>query len=314
MLRPLCRRDDRRPPPSSPPLSSPNHPQGGRSSLRSGFGEQTLAGKKSQPSFGFGSSVRDAASRQYLSRDQTKAMQGNNSQGAIYRAPTSMGRQADSTYASAPAVGMGAGKRPPMHRTDGNPGPGHYRQTSVAYGPQASSKVPTAPRIAFAAATRDDALKVFQEDADKAYYGLGSPGPCAYPVAPVDKLSTKQTGARVPFSTANRFEDNATRWARQVPGAGHYPVPTALGKQALSTRVSAGTARIGKGTRDAATKATMGVMGEHSPGPGARGGLATSMGRQVASTKVSRPSMSFARSERRTVDVNDTPGPGSYYA
>jgi hypothetical protein len=39
----------------------------------------------SNPSFGFGSSVRDASLHQYLSPEHAKAMSGNNSQGPVYK-------------------------------------------------------------------------------------------------------------------------------------------------------------------------------------------------------------------------------------
>lgn len=39
----------------------------------------------SNPSIGFGSSVRDASLHQYLSPEHAKAMSGNNSQGPVYK-------------------------------------------------------------------------------------------------------------------------------------------------------------------------------------------------------------------------------------
>jgi hypothetical protein len=57
--------------------------------LRSGFGKQTLGRDPSAPSFGFGSSNRDAGLKLYASADHDKAKVrssgGNQSQGAVYK-------------------------------------------------------------------------------------------------------------------------------------------------------------------------------------------------------------------------------------
>ena len=147
--------------------------------------------------------------QQYLSADHAKVMSGNNSQGPIYRVLSAMGHQSESTYKTAPINSFGTeprlpkvsirgshsdehAPRPPQHITSilaplsvqppnrQVPGPGTYKVPSTAYGSQVVSAVSTAPRIVFGSSTRDQAIKVYQEDADKAFFGLGSPGPCAY--------------------------------------------------------------------------------------------------------------------------------------
>ncbi|CAG9463912.1 unnamed protein product [Pedinophyceae sp. YPF-701] len=151
----------------------------GRQGLRSGFGSQPLSTKSSNPSFGFGSSVRESSLKQYISGDHAKVMPGNNSQGPIYKTTSAMGPQAESRYQSSGLYSFGTAPRLPKPGKKQVPGPGAYKAVR-GYGDQPLSTKTTAARMAFGTATRDAAIKVYQEDADKAYYGLGSPGPCAY--------------------------------------------------------------------------------------------------------------------------------------
>jgi hypothetical protein len=59
----------------------------------------------SNPSFGFGSSVRDASLHQYLSPEHAKAMSGNNSQGPVYKVYVSVQTAAAEQAAGVVALG-----------------------------------------------------------------------------------------------------------------------------------------------------------------------------------------------------------------
>jgi len=249
-------------------------------------------------------------------------MSGNNSQGPIYKVATAMGHQAESTYKTAPIRSFGTEPRLPKPPLRQVPGPGTYKMGSTSHGNQILSNIGTAPRIAFGASTRDQALKIYQEDADKAYFGLGSPGPCAYKVSSMmgkQVSSTKASAGAAKMGTGDRFKYEHVRRAKELPGAGQYKLDPAVGRQTMSTRKTMPTAKFGTSTRDGMKKQFIsvehekGTYGENSPGP-VTAGPNTSMGKQTLSRKKTKPSWGFGTAERKTVQVTSTPGPGAYWA
>ena len=101
-------------------------------SLRSGFGDQPLSHRASAPAAGFGSSSRDAYSKQYASAEANRAAvrsRGNidNPLGACYAVPDTLAKQVLSTLPSPPRVRFGTGKRPGMAEKTDAPGPGAYK-------------------------------------------------------------------------------------------------------------------------------------------------------------------------------------------
>lgn len=291
-------------------------------SLRSGFGTQPLSTKDSQPVIGFGSSVRDAASKQYLSADHAKVMGGNNSQGPIYQTPSAIGVQHESTVETAPMSSFGTEARLPKPANRTAPGPGAYTLRSTVYGPQLLSGTATAAKAPFGSSTRDHAVKVYQEDADKAYYGLGSPGPCTYKVYSMHGRqleSTKDSSGVTKIGKSQRFDYAEMKRAAETPGAGQYRLRGAVGTQSVSTKKTMPTPRIGTSTRDGAKKQFISTdhekaqYGENSPGP-VTAHMTSSMGRQTLSRKSSRPSYGFGTAKRDTIQVTNTPGPGTYRA
>jgi len=293
-----------------------------RITLRTGFGPQPLSTKSTQPAYGFGSSVREASLRQYLSADHAKVMSGNNSQGPIYRVLSAMGHQSESTYKTAPINSFGTEPRLPKPPNRQVPGPGTYKVPSTAYGSQVVSAVSTAPRIVFGSSTRDQAIKVYQEDADKAFFGLGSPGPCAYKTTSMlgrQVLSNKESAGAAKMGKSDRFKYDHVRRALEIPGAGQYSQTVAVGRQSLSNKRTMPAAKFGTSTRDRMKKVFIspehekGTYGENSPGP-VTAEMHSSIGRQTLSRKATKPSWGFGHAERKTVQVSNTPGPGAYWA
>lgn len=176
--------------------------------LRSGFGQQPTSTKNSNPAFGFGSSVREHALKQYLSPDHAKVMPGNNSMGPIYKLVTSLGPQFDSKMGSGAMYSFGTETRLPRGNLSSAPGPGAYRQ-GAATGKQLISTKKSSESVVFGTSTRDQVAKVYMEDADKAFYGLESPGPGAYATLGAvgrQQLSTKETAPGFKLGTSGRFK------------------------------------------------------------------------------------------------------------
>ena len=183
----------------------------------------------------------------------------------------------------------------------------------------ASASCPQAP---FGTSTRDQAIKVYQEDADKAYYGIGSPGPCAYKVYSMlgkQTTSTKETAGTAKLGKSERFRYEHVKRAMETPGAGQYAQKGAVGRQAVSTKRTMPSAKFGTSTRDHVKKMFISAdhekatYGENSPGP-VTASMVSSMGRQTLSRRANRPTWGFGTAERKTIQVSNTPGPGAYWA
>lgn len=63
----------------------------------------------------------------YLSQEQAKAVQGNNSQGPVYKPYAAIGPQPESKYATAPVSGFGTSARQAKNKGGNYPGPGALR-------------------------------------------------------------------------------------------------------------------------------------------------------------------------------------------
>uniref|UniRef100_A0A383WC15 Flagellar associated protein n=1 Tax=Tetradesmus obliquus TaxID=3088 RepID=A0A383WC15_TETOB len=290
--------------------------------LRSGFGHQVRSNSPSNPSIGFGSSVRDASLHQYLSPEHAKAMSGNNSQGPVYKVYSSMGQQPESTAAYPGTMTFGTAQRLPKPGKSGVPGPGHYK-TSPALGEQKESKRSTSPRAVFGTATRAGQEKVYLDgELMKTYYGKESAPPGSYNVPGAlgrQVASTKESAPGIKIGTSLRALDYTVMRSKDMPGAGQYNTYRAVGKQPLSSKKTLPAHSFGKSTRDASKKTFISKQHEKqaygigSPGPGTAKPY-TSSGSQQLSTKHTNPTWGFGTSKRLKDYNNDAPGPGTYYA
>lgn len=288
--------------------------------LRSGFGKQVKSENNTHPAYGFGSQHRDAYMKLYLSQEQAKAVSGNNSQGPVYKTFSAIGPQPESRYSSLPAPGFGTSTRATKDTRTAFPGPGTYVQEG-GIGPMVESKRETLPRPVFGTATRDGQSKVWlDEELMKTYAGRGSPGPCTYGTPgsmgkqPDSKYSSQPAWKQ---GTSDRFRQKEDK---DKPGVGAYTVNNdALGKQALSSKRTLPSAKIGTSNRDVAKKIFISkehekaAFGELSPGP-VTSNMVNSFGSQTLSVKKTNPSWGFGTAKRDKGYGSDTPGPGTYYA
>jgi hypothetical protein len=131
--------------------------------------------------------------------------------------------------------------------------------------------------------------------------------------------STKESAPGWSQGSSGRFQYDFVKVAKEIPGAGQYKVDGAVGKQTLSIKKTLPTARIGTSTRDKADKVFISAehekaqYGKITPGP-CTGTGHTSMGKQTLSKKKSNPTWGFGTAARKTIQVTDTPGPGTYWA
>ncbi|KAK9840151.1 hypothetical protein WJX74_004174 [Apatococcus lobatus] len=295
-------------------------------SLRSTFGKQCTSSIESAPACGFGSAVRDASRKQYVSGDvdraNCKASGGNNSQGAIYKTSGSFGKQALSTMGSAPLPGFGSAKRPSMAVRSVFPGPGAYR-TKSSVGDQFESTKSSTPKPRFGTSNREAGEKQYiSAEHEKSGFGRMSPGPSAYNLSGGLGKQTRSDRTSLPswrLGTEKRFSDYAARESANAPGPGQYRQGSAVGQQPMSTKKNLPSIAFGASTRDSSKKMFISVdheksnYGECSPGPGtANQGQA--IGHQSLSTKESPPTWGFGSSQRSPLGRSETPGPGEYFA
>mmetsp|Transcript_21776 Transcript_21776/g.37140 ORF Transcript_21776/g.37140 Transcript_21776/m.37140 type:complete len:301 (+) Transcript_21776:54-956(+) len=288
--------------------------------LRSGFGNQVRSDNSTNPAYGFGSQHRDAYLKLYLSQEQSKAMNGNNSQGPVYKTFGGLGPQPDSRYISQPASGFGTSTRQTKDSRVGYPGPGAYTQEG-SIGPMVESKRETLPRPVFGTATRDQQSKVWLDDElMKTYNGRGSPGPCTYTTGgglgkmPDSKYPSQPAWRQ---GTSERFRHKEDK---DMPGVGAYTMNVnAIGKQMQSSKQTLPSAKIGTSDRDAAKKVFISKehekasFGLFSPGP-VTGVSVNSFGNQTSSAKKTNPSWGFGTGKRDKGNGGESPGPGTYWA
>lgn len=290
--------------------------------LRSGFGSQTKSTNQSLPSWGFGTSCRDAATKQYISPEHAKVSQGNNSQGPVYKTYSAIGNQPESRVATAPVVGFGTSARSQKLGKSGVPGPGAYK-SEQSLGVQKESMRSTSPRPVFGTARRSEVQKVYLDDElMKQWYGKESPGPNMYNVPtsigkqPDSKRESAPTWRQ---GTEPRFKYDFIDRAKELPGAGQYNSTQALGKQNQSEKTSLPSYSIGTSTREHSKKAYLSKehekqnFGEASPGP-AGASSTSAFGSQTISKRNTSSSWGFGTAQRIKSYNNDMPGPGSYYA
>uniref|UniRef100_A0A7S0RKV2 Flagellar associated protein n=1 Tax=Chlamydomonas leiostraca TaxID=1034604 RepID=A0A7S0RKV2_9CHLO len=289
--------------------------------LRSGFGKQVKSEANTMPSWGFGSSHRDAFMKLYLSREQANAMSGNNSQGPVYKSYGAIGPQPESKYASMPAPGFGSSARSMKDKRGNYPGPGTYVQEG-GIGPMVESKRATSPRAVFGSATRDQQSKVWLDDElMKTYGGRDSPGPCTYGVGGgIGKIVDSKYPTMPAWRQGSAARFSGKDGPKDQPGVGAYTVNNnAMGKQTLSNKKTLPSPKIGTSNRDAAKKIFIskehekGAYGEWSPGP-VTSKVVNSFGTQALSVKKSNPSWGFGTSKRWNMAPSEAPGPGTYWA
>lgn len=289
--------------------------------LRSGFGKQVKSEANTMPSWGFGTSHRDAFMKLYLSKEQANAMSGNNSQGPVYKSYQAIGPQPESKYTSMPAAGFGTSARTMRDRRGNLPGPGAYTHEG-GIGTMIDSKRATSPRPVFGSASRDQQSKVWLDDEMmKTYGGRESPGPCNYTTGgSIGKVVDSKYPSMPAWKqgTASRFQGKDA--TKDQPGVGTYAVNNnAMGKQTLSHKKTLPAPKIGTSNRDAAKKIFIskehekGAFGQWSPGP-VTSKVVDSVGPQTLSVKKSNPSWGFGTSKRWNMAPSEAPGPGAYWA
>ncbi|CAL8470628.1 g10170 [Coccomyxa elongata] len=289
-------------------------------SLRSTFGTQCLASLQTAPACGFGSSMREAGSKTYISpeadRALCKAQGGNNSQGPIYKVPAALGKQCLSTMTSAPNLGFGSSKRPGMARKAAAPGPGAYK-LKPALGSQFESTKTSAAVVHFPGAHRDAAEKMFISlEHEKSGFGKESPGPSAYNVS---GSFLRRTSSPSTLKGGSRFGDTSARIAAGLPGPGQYAVPTTVGRHPMSTKPNKPVVGFPKAHRDASRKMFISLdheksnYGVGSPGP-ATAAPPSGIGRPQLSTNRSMPAWGFGTARASARHDTTTPGPGEYFA
>mmetsp|Transcript_28278 Transcript_28278/g.72720 ORF Transcript_28278/g.72720 Transcript_28278/m.72720 type:complete len:318 (+) Transcript_28278:562-1515(+) len=292
--------------------------------MRTYFGKQIQSDKTTSPAFGFGGGTRDAQSKLYASREQSKATPGNESQGPVYNMPDSVGKQSDSRKITPPSYGFGSSTRPSISgpkSKSAEPGPGAYKAPdSVAS--QHDSRKKNSESAVFGTGTRAGTEKqaVETKEQEVAMYGKESPPPNFYNLrGSIGKqnLSNKKNLPSTKIGTASRFaKDNF----EDTPGAGTYKAPDSVGKQAQSRKKNSVMTSFGTATRDGAAKVF--ISHEHgkvsgsgnSPGP-TTAETYVGTGRQTISTKKTAPASGFGTSKRPAITgkLNDSPGPGSYW-
>ncbi|GLI63074.1 hypothetical protein VaNZ11_005976 [Volvox africanus] len=287
--------------------------------LRSGFGKQVKSQNETLPEWGFGTQHRDTTNKLYLSKEQTKAIPGSNSQGPVYKTYSAIGPQPESKYFSSSAPGFGSSDRTKSARSI-SPGPGAY-EVEGGLGNMKESKRGTSPRAVFGTANRDQQSKVWlDEELMKTVGSRESPGPNTYKQpGSIGRMvdSKHNTAPTWRQGTEERFKDRSP--SRDVPGAGTYKSFGAIGQQTLSQKKTLPSPKIGTGQRDAFKKIFISKeheksgFGENSPGP-VTSQFVSSIGAQRLSIKQSAPSWGFGTQKRGKGQADGTPGPGSYFA
>ena len=203
--------------------------------------------------------------------------------------------------------------------------------TRSMLGEQPSSTKKSAPSVGFGSGTREQAGKLFvsQEHTALATAGKHSPGPATYLLPP--SVGGKQPDGRKAdppvwgFGTAQRFRPRTAPMkpdghAGNTPGPGHYEKPPAsVGPQVLARFSSAPL--MGFGTAERKNVKKVWISQDHqkrdnhgldSPGPAAPYTLASTMGKQMASTIESPPAWAFSSAARTQVEPGRfSPGPAS---
>lgn len=293
------------------------------------FGDQAHSKRRSSPSYGFGSSTRNQASKVFLSAEHAKLSTPGFSPGpSAYTLRASVGNQADGRKASSPQWAFGSSDRflGSGKKSIQNPGPGAY-DMPAGVGLQVSSSKQTQPMFGFGSAGRDHVAKVFvSEEHNKSLHGIDSPGPQVYKLlGAVGKQELSQTMNQPAwvFASSDRFKYEHVKRAATSPGPGAYTLSQSVGSQVVSTKASSPMPGFGTSNREQMNKLYISTehekaqSGNNSPGP-CNYTVPESTGRQPLSKYSSMPSWGFGTSSRflgnaqRPGGNMNTPGPGSY--
>ena len=296
----------------------------GKASGRSGFGSQHDSRKTTAPNFGFGSSVRDASTKQHLSNEHAKVTPVRFTPGAIYDVQSAIGKQTLSQAESGAEYSFGSQARLPKSK-DSNlltPGPGTYKSKG-AVGTQVDSTRSSAANFAFGTTTRNAQEKVFlSQEHTKADFGKGSPGPAAYATKSSmakQVLSKNDSSPSWKMGTDQRFVYDYVVRASKLPGVGQYRHMGSVGPQVDSKKSTRAMYTFGTCKREQRERMYLSAdhekshYGQQSPGP-MTANMQSSMASQVNSRKNSMASWRFGTAKRFTVDKRAmmTPGPDAY--
>lgn len=220
----------------------------------SSFGNQSLGGRESAPSYGFGTNTRDKAGNVFISQEHMAlACAGKNSPGpAVYLLPQSVGgKQPNSKMRDEPMYGFGTGLRfrprpntaNPTGHAGNNPGPGHYAMPPASVGPQVLGRFRSEPLRGFGTAERKNVRKVWISQAHQKtdMHGMASPGPATYALK---STMGKQDESTIPspatwvFGSMKRTDVEP---GKHSPGPAAYTLPQSVGPQPDSNKPRAGT-------------------------------------------------------------------------
>ena len=208
------------------------------------------------------------------------------------------------TVHASPAVGFGTSSRAAPAATAAEaPGPGAYRIRSTLLGDNPDSRIKSTPRFSMRGREKFGSPDARAIDPTATL----EPGPGHYRAKILNDRERRPPSFSFPKGSHPRTK------AKFMPAPGQYETPSAMGRQALSTRKSSPAPGFGKGKRPPLLlQSTADVgPGEYGPGESACFRQLDSRRRSCRSTKFGtggrhKPAMG----ERQTND--DVPGPGTY--
>lgn len=288
---------------------------------KSMFGSQTLSGRASSASYGFGSSTRGHANRLYIGEGHAKTSVISCTPGPCYDLQGSNGNQADSGKNTPPQWQFGTASRfGSAKRASKNPGPGTYENVS-GFGRQGLSNRSTNPLYGFGTVNREMAGKVFiSPQHASSSFGRASPGPAA-----MYQREGGLRGAKYGFGTDERFNRLARELsdAADLPGPGSYDDKGIMGEQTSSRLATEPAFGFGTSNREHISKVFVSDMharasgssnmGNFSPSPNAYT-LNNGIGVQPTTRGRSAPTWGFGTASRFKDGAYETgsPGPGAY--
>mmetsp|Transcript_14303 Transcript_14303/g.18679 ORF Transcript_14303/g.18679 Transcript_14303/m.18679 type:complete len:295 (+) Transcript_14303:275-1159(+) len=229
------------------------HRPGPGSYISSGScGAQIISARPSSPQFSFGTSIRDHASKTYVSKadsgpvDMNRVNAGRDTPGpGSYANNMVTKRQAPQySFGLKPQTAVG------VHRPNTSPtvGPGRYENRS-GMGNQNLSVRASSPTYSIGTSSREKCNQVISPGFS-AHSKMTTPGPGTY--GSVSSISKQVTSTqKSPFSCGfGKGEKLKRDRDRGVPGPGEYQPPSSVGRQPKSTFSSAPAFGFGSSERE----------------------------------------------------------------
>ena len=289
---------------SSPSPERQTTPGPGSYGTPNGWGKQSISTRRSSASATLGKGTRDQrakVSAPGVPGDSTAAAPGP----GTYRTYSSIGKQGESRYHSSSSPGIGTSARPSPIKPGGRdvPGPGQY-PAPTSFGAHRNKLLSSSPAFSLSYRPTEKQLTL-------------SLGPGEYTPENVTSgnmvSSRRSRSASYSFGTSTRDQAQScaspgvkptiNKDASRIPGPGHYPAPSSLGKQGLSINKNLPSVAFGIASRDSSEKIIQpdvppSPIKTAVPGPGAYPRNDGSIGKQVVSRRRSSPGYSFGTSVR----------------